>query len=78
MVAPDIPSYVSPATGEVVGSRSARREDLRKSGYIEWEPGMREAIERKRKERYDEALQVVDRRVDEVVRDFAASGRLNG
>jgi hypothetical protein len=37
-VMPDIPEYASPITGEVIGSRSARREDLIKHDCYEIDP----------------------------------------
>ena len=33
----DIPAYVSPVTGKLIGSRSERREDLKRTGSREWE-----------------------------------------
>lgn len=40
MVMRDIPDYRSPIDGKVIGSRSTRREDLKKNGCVEWEPGI--------------------------------------
>jgi len=40
MVRPDIPAYRSPFDGKLISSRSTRREDLKKNGCVEWEPGL--------------------------------------
>lgn len=40
MVRPDIPEYRSPIDGKLISSRSTRREDLKKNGCVEWEPGL--------------------------------------
>jgi len=73
----DIEAYESPANpGTWITSRSQRREDLKKAGKIEWEPGIRDHVARKREERLAETNSLISQRVDEVVRDFAVSGRL--
>jgi hypothetical protein len=36
----DISEYRSPIDGRVIGSRSERREDLKRNGCIEWDPAM--------------------------------------
>lgn len=36
----DIPEYRSPIDGRVIGSRSERREDLKRNGCVEWDPGL--------------------------------------
>ena len=35
---PDFDEYVSPASGKLISDRAARREDLKASGCVEWEP----------------------------------------
>jgi hypothetical protein len=40
IVRSDIPEYRSPIDGTLISSRSTRREDLKKNGCVEWEPGM--------------------------------------
>lgn len=40
MVQSDIPEYRSPIDGALISSRSTRREDLKKNGCVEWEPGL--------------------------------------
>jgi hypothetical protein len=36
----DIPEYRSPVDGRVIGSRSERREDLKRNNCVEWDEGM--------------------------------------
>ena len=36
----DIPSYCSPVDGRVIGSRSERRDDLKRHNCVEYEPSM--------------------------------------
>lgn len=43
-VKPAMEAYLSPVTGHPVDSRDARREDLKRSGSIAWEPGMKEHL----------------------------------
>jgi hypothetical protein len=60
MVIGDIPPYKSPVSGEIISSRSARREDLLRSGCVEWEPGIsrgREADAAKADERLDRGVE---------------------
>lgn len=41
MVVSDIPEYRSPINGELITSRSQRREDLKKNGCVEIDPPKR-------------------------------------
>lgn len=59
----DIPAYISPGTGKLVSSRTQRREDLKESGCVEYEPSMRQEQE-KRHAAEDAAL---DKKVEEHV-----------
>lgn len=36
----DIPEYRSPIDGRVIGSRSARRDDLKRNNCVEYEPSL--------------------------------------
>lgn len=36
----DIQDYRSPIDGRVIGSRSEKREDLKRNGCVEWEPSL--------------------------------------
>jgi putative FmdB family regulatory protein len=61
-------SYESPATGNIITSERDRRNDLAVSGCIEYDPGMRQDVDRRKAEE-DKAL---DAAVDETVeREFA-------
>lgn len=55
--------YESPATGKIITSEKARKEDLARSGCIEYDPEMR-ADYRKRIEESDKKL---DKQFDEVI-----------
>jgi hypothetical protein len=50
----DIPAYVSPATGRVIGSRSARRDDFKRSNCRPWEGVEQEKKEFARRNAYEE------------------------
>ena len=56
MVSVDIPAYQSPIDGRWVNSRAQRREDLARSGCVEYEPSLREHGEKQRA-REDAALE---------------------
>jgi hypothetical protein len=40
MVMRDTPEYRSPVDGRLIGSRSERREDLKRNNCIEWDPAL--------------------------------------
>jgi putative FmdB family regulatory protein len=63
----DIPPYVSPTTGRVIGSRTKRRDDLRRSNCREWEGMAQERAEAARRERYDEQRR--DQKLEHAARD---------
>lgn len=48
MFAVDIPAYQSPVTGRWINSRAERREDLKRTGCVEYEPSMKDHAERAR------------------------------
>lgn len=48
----DIPPYVSHTTGRVIGSRTKRRDDLRRSNCREWEGFAQERKEADRRLKY--------------------------
>lgn len=59
----DFPAYQSPTTGRLITSRNERREDLKRSGCVEYEPSMKdEMLRRHAKEDAD-----LDKKVDEHV-----------
>lgn len=73
---PEIQSYQSPVTGEWIDSRAQRREDLLRTGSMEWEPGLRQDLAKRRAERFEEALAPLEKGVEEVARAMVASGDL--
>jgi hypothetical protein len=54
-VAPDLPGYESPTTGKWIEGKSARREDLRRSGCRPYESAAEERKEAARQRGYEEA-----------------------
>lgn len=72
----DIEPYISPASGKVINSKVQRRQDLKAGGYIEYEPGMREQIEKRRQESVANDVRKVESGIDNIVRDMNANGRL--
>lgn len=44
----DTPDYQSPVDGKLVSGRKQRREDLKRTGCVEYDPGVRQDAERKR------------------------------
>lgn len=75
-LAPDIEPYVSPATGEVIVSRRQRHEEMRRTGYITWEPGLDKQIAERRKENQQTLDPVVAKEVDEIVTVLNSTGKL--
>lgn len=61
-------AFISPATGEVVDSPTKWREDLRKSGSIPYEPGLKQDIARNREYAKEKAFEPVARAVDDILR----------
>lgn len=56
-------AYESPASGKIISNSSARRDDLARTGCIEYDPGIRQDQERNTKA--DDAA--LDKLVDETV-----------
>lgn len=73
----DIEPYISPATGKIINSRSQRKDDLKASGSIEWEPGLRPYVERRRQEAIREDEVKIEKTVDEIVTAMNVAGRLD-
>jgi hypothetical protein len=77
LLRPEIQPYESPAfPGKLVTSRAERREDLKRAGCIAWEPGIKEHIAQRRKDKFESDLVKMEQKVDETVRDLNASGRI--
>lgn len=66
----DIPGYESPATGKWVEGRHARNEDLKRSGCVPFEPGMREANARKRKDAEKQEERAMEAAIDKVASEL--------
>jgi hypothetical protein len=74
MVQVDIPAYVSPASGKWINSRAERREDLRREGCIENEPGLKEHISQVAADKREALAKTLDVTVDRTVAEMHASG----
>jgi len=59
----DFPAYISPTSGKLISSRTQRKEDLKASNCVEYEPSMKE--EKDRRVREDELK--LDKKIDEHV-----------
>lgn len=75
MVQAELTPYLSP-NGGLITSRAERREDLRKSNAIEWEPGIEKDIARRKQENIDASFKPISEAVDNIVRDLAVCGKL--
>jgi putative FmdB family regulatory protein len=73
-IAPDIQPYVSPATGKVVNSRTQQQNDLKASGHILNEPGLKNDIARRREERKEETFKPIEAAVDASVNNLVNRG----
>ena len=70
-VAPDI-CYDSPVTGKPITNKQARIEDLKRSGSIEYEPGMRQDYQRRVAENDANLDRSVDAHVDKAIATMPA------
>jgi hypothetical protein len=70
----DIPAYISPASGKWINSRAQRKEDLKREGCIEMEPGLREHIAANSAAEKEKVAQIFDATVDRTVSEMHASG----
>lgn len=68
--------FVSPGTGEIIDSRTKYKEDLRRSGAIPWEPGLKEEIARNKAHEQEKAFAPIAAKVDEYVASAVAAGKL--
>lgn len=75
-VRPDIPTYISPVTGRPVTSRAQRQEDLKRTGSLEWDPGMRADCERRQAESLEDTYRSVEAGIDKTVAEMHASNLL--
>jgi putative FmdB family regulatory protein len=75
-IAPDIASYVSPASGKVINSRVQMSEDLARTGHIMLEPGLKKDIARRRVEVENERFKPIEAAVDAAVNNAVVRGHL--
>lgn len=73
----DISPYQSPVDGRWIDSRAARREDLKRHGCIEWEPGIRQDLPRLRQEAQDKAFEPIAKGIEEVASGMIAAGKMD-
>lgn len=76
-IRPDIEPYISPASGKFISSQSERRDDLKRSGCIEWEPGIRQDAPRLRQEADDKAFAPMEASLEQTARELISSGKLD-
>jgi putative FmdB family regulatory protein len=68
--------YISPATGKLISSPGAQREDLQRSGCILHEPGLDRDVQRWGKESQEKAFAPISKGVDSVVTALVNSGQI--
>ena len=68
--------YRSPATGKIIESPNAQREDLRRSGCILNEPGLDRDVKRWGTETQDRAFAPISKGVDSVITQLVNSGQI--
>lgn len=76
-VRPEIPAYQSPIDGRWINSRAQRQEDLKRSGSIEWEPGIRQDQPRRRAEAEEKAFAPLEATIEKTARELVAAGKLD-
>lgn len=77
MVRGDIQPYTSPIDGRWVNSGAQRREDLKRNGCIEWEPGQRQDAPRHRAEAQEKAFAPIAQSIEQTARDLISAGKLD-
>lgn len=73
---PEIPSYQSPIDGRWIDSRAARREDLARSGSMEYDPEIKKDLARIRADNEAKAFAPLERHIEDTARALVASGAL--
>lgn len=68
--------YVSPATGKLISSPGAQREDLKRSNCILNEPGLDRDVQRWGNETKEKAFAPISKGVDSVVSALVNSGQI--
>lgn len=69
-------AYQSPVTDKWIDSPAARRDDLRRNGCIEWEPGISQDMPSIRRSVEEKKYSTLDAAVDSTVRDMVAAGKI--
>lgn len=72
----DLTPFVSPATGRVINSKAALREDLSRSGCFLPEPGIDRDVKRWGEESREKAFKPIEKGVDSVVSQLVATGKI--
>lgn len=67
LIIPDLPAYESPVTGQRIEGRVARREDLKRNGCVEYDPGMKDDAIRREADREAKAESHLDRMINDMV-----------
>ncbi len=76
MVRGDLAPYRSPVDGRWVDSATSRRDDLRRNGCIEWEPGIRQDIGKIKEANEAKRFAPVAETIDNVVREMVSAGKI--
>lgn len=66
--------YVSEASGRVITTPSQRRDDLARTGCIEYDPEMRKDVQRSNEEADKKFDQLLDRSLGETLQNLNSSG----
>ena len=69
----DLPSYESPIDGHIVDGRVARREDLKRSGCIEYDPGMKKDAVRIAQSREAEFASKIENTVTRYIENLSSA-----
>lgn len=77
LLAPDFPEpYISPASGRLITSRNAQREELKKTGMLILEPGLKADIKLNAERAKEKAFEPIAAGVEEKVREMVQTGKI--
>lgn len=71
----DIQAYQSPIDDRPITSRRERKEDLKRAGCIEWEPGIEQDLNRRRAEEERQFDSSIERTADEIITNWPVQKR---
>lgn len=74
---PDIQEYLSPVTGKPIVSRAQRKEDLKRSNSVEWEPGMKESFAKTREQDEKKTLEHFETLVEKTAAHLDLCGKFD-